>query len=118
MRNESSEVFRAARNFLLAHREDYTTAREKFQWPALTEFNWALDWFDVIAWNNDFPALRIVEEDGTERCRSFSELSQRSARVANWLRNLGVRRGDRVLLMLGNQVELWETILAAIKLGP
>src|SRR6266567_556098 len=112
-----AEAFRAARNFLLAHREDYQAARAGFRWPELTEFNWALDWFDQIAWNNDFPALRIVEEDGTEVRRSYAEMSQLSGRVANWLRAAGVRRGDRLILMLGNQVELWETILAAMKLG-
>jgi acetyl-CoA synthetase len=37
--------------------------------------------------------------------------------VANWLRGLGVRRGDHVLLMLGNIVPLWEVMLAAMKLG-
>jgi len=117
VRSEPAEAFRAARNFLLANREDYQAARAGFRWPELAEFNWALDWFDQIAWNNDFPALRIVEEDGAEVCRSFAEMSQLSARVANWLRAQGVRRGDRLLLMLGNQVELWETILAAMKLG-
>jgi acetyl-CoA synthetase len=109
--------FRAARDFLLAHREDYATAREKFEWPALTEFNWALDWFDRIAESNDNPALWIVEEDGSEQRWSFAELSERSSRLANWLRAHGVRRGERLILMLGNQVELWETILAAMKLG-
>ena len=43
--------------------------------------------------------------------------SARSNRVANWLRGRGVARGDRIVLMLGNQVELWETLLAAMKLG-
>jgi acetyl-CoA synthetase len=109
--------FRAARDFLLAHREDYATAREKFEWPVLTEFNWALDWFDRIAEGNDAPALWVVEEDGSERRWSFAELSARSSRLAGWLRAQGVRRGDRVILMLGNQVELWETILATMKLG-
>ncbi len=109
--------FRAARDFLLAHREDYSAARERFRWPELIEFNWALDWFDVIARDNDAPALWIVEEDGAERRLSFKEMSARSGRVANWLRGRGVRRGDRVIVMLGNQVELWEMILAAMKLG-
>jgi acetyl-CoA synthetase len=112
-----NEAFRAARNFLLARRDDYDTAYETFQWPELEEFNWALDWFDVIARHNDFPALWIVEEDGSEQRLSYSEMSRRSNRVANWLREMGVRRGDRMILMLGNQVELWETILAAMKLG-
>ncbi|WP_214415402.1 AMP-binding protein [Sphaerisporangium fuscum] len=111
-----AEAFRAARDFLLAHREDYAMAYEKFRWPGLTEFNWALDWFDVIARGNDRTALWIVEADGSERRWSFAELSRRSDQVAGHLRAQGVRPGDRLLLMLGNQVELWETILAAMKL--
>jgi acetyl-CoA synthetase len=113
----ATETFRAARDFLLAHGEDYDRAVADFRWPELDEFNWALDWFDVIATGNDAPALWIVEEDGSERRFSYAEMSLRSNQVAMWLRGRGVRRGDRIVLMLGNQVELWETILAAIKLG-
>ncbi len=109
--------FLQARDFLLAHRTDYATAYAGFRWPQLAEFNWALDYFDVMARGNDAPALWIVEEDGREARLSFAELSQRSNQVANWLRAQGVKRGDRVLLMLGNEVPLWETMLAAIKLG-
>jgi len=111
------EAFQTARAFLLAHREDYATAYDKFRWPQLTEFNWAVDWFDQLAIDNGQPALWIVEQDGSERRLSYAEMSRRSDQVANWLREQGVRRGDRLILMLGNQVELWETILAAIKLG-
>src|SRR3954463_12967168 len=114
---EGTAAFRAARDFLLTHREDYALAAEEFRWPALTEFNWALDWFDVIAEGNAAPALWIVEEDGSEQRFSFAEMAHRSNQVANWLRAQGVRRGDRIVLMLGNQVELWDTILAAMKLG-
>jgi acetyl-CoA synthetase len=113
----ATATFRAARDFLLEHREDYETAYRDFRWPQLTGFNWALDWFDRVADGNDHPALWIVEEDGSERRWSFAEMSARSNRVANWLRAQGVRRGDRLILMLGNQVELWETILATMKLG-
>lgn len=112
--------FRQARDFLLRHREDYDTAYQSFEWPEFTEFNWALDWFDPIAHdpvNAQRCALWIVEEDGSQSRWTFPEMSRRSAQVANWLRSQGVRRGDRVILMLGNQVELWETVLAAIKLG-
>jgi acetyl-CoA synthetase len=116
-RMAATEVFRAARDFLLAHGEDYDRAVADFRWPELDEFNWALDWFDVIAAGNDAPALWIVEEDGSERRFSYAEMSHRSNQVATYLRSKGVRRGDRIVLMLGNQAELWETILAAIKLG-
>ncbi len=109
--------FRDARDFLLGHATDHAAARAGFAWPELDEFNWALDWFDDIARGNDRTALWIVEEDGREGRWSFADLSRRSNRVANWLRARGVRRGDRVVLMLGNQVELWEALLAAMKLG-
>lgn len=108
--------FRAARDFLLRHREEYATAYAGFRWPEPEYFNWALDWFDRIAEDNDRTALWIVEEDGSEGVFSFAELADRSNRVANHLRGLGVRAGDRIVVMLGNQVELWETALAAMKL--
>ncbi|HXH03013.1 MAG TPA: AMP-binding protein [Candidatus Competibacteraceae bacterium] len=110
-------AFVEARDFLLAHREDYATAYREFRWPRLTEFNWALDYFDEMARDNSRTALWVVEEDGAETRLSFAELSVRSNRVANFLRAQGVRRGERILLMLNNVVPLWETMLAAIKLG-
>jgi acetyl-CoA synthetase len=115
--SDATSIFRAARDFLLEHRDDYDLTYRDFRWPDLTEFNWALDWFDSFAVGNDNPALWIVEEDGSEQKLTFAQMSARSNQVANWLRGLGVARGDRLILMLGNQVELWETILAAMKLG-
>ncbi|MEU5796135.1 AMP-binding protein [Streptomyces sp. NPDC047813] len=112
----ATDAFRDARDFLLAHREDYATAYDGFAWPRPEHFNWALDWFDVIAAGNDRTALHIVEEDGREVRLSFAELAERSDRIANWLRARGVAAEDRLLVMLGNQAELWEVMLAAMKL--
>src|SRR5580704_9516109 len=109
--------FVAARDFLLRHREDYATAYRDFQWPKLDRFNWALDYFDVMARGNAQPALWLVDEDSGEIKLSFADLSERSNRIANALRGLGVRRGDRILVMLGNVVPLWECMLASMKLG-
>jgi acetyl-CoA synthetase len=109
--------FRAARDFLFAHRAEYDTAYRDFEWPHPEHFNWALDWFDVIAAGNDRPALWIVDDDDTEMRLSFAEMSARSNALASWLRKQGVHRGDRVLLMLGNQLALWECMLALTKLG-
>jgi acetyl-CoA synthetase len=114
----ATERLRVARDFLLEAREDYDRAYREFRWPQLDTFNWALDWFDALAAEGGGRrALWIVEEDGSERMCTFAELSARSNQVANWLREQGVARGDRMIVMLGNRVELWETILAAMKLG-
>ena len=113
----ASQAFLQARDFLLRHRDDYATAYKDFSWPELTEFNWALDWFDEYARSNLEPALWVVEESGEETKLSYAELSARSNQLANWLRQHGVQRGDRILLMLPNQPALWETMLAAMKLG-
>jgi len=59
----------------------------------------------------------VVGDDGSDESVSYAAMAARSGQVANWLRGLGVRRGDRVLLMLGNVVPLWEVMLAAMKLG-
>src|SRR6266508_41723 len=119
MTDADTAQFRAARDFLLDHREDYTTAYEGFRWPRLEYFNWVRDWFDavLVAERPDQTALWLVEDDGTETKLSFAELAARSAQVAGWLRSAGVRRGDHLLLMLGNQVELWEVVLAATRVG-
>ncbi|MGE7389333.1 AMP-binding protein [Streptomyces sp. NPDC004126] len=114
--NSATESFQAARDFLLEHRGKYDAARAGFTWPRPERFNWALDWFDHIATGNGADALRIVEEDGTSRSVSFGEMSVRSDSAANWLRAQGVAAGDRILVMLGNQRELWEVMLGAMKL--
>ena len=110
-------MIRELRDRLLEHREDYDAARAAFDWPQLGEFNWALDWFDPLARGNEQPGLLVVEADGSSQELSFDALARRSDQLANWLRAQGVARGDRIVLMLGNQIELWETMLAAMKLG-
>jgi acetyl-CoA synthetase len=109
--------FTAARDFLQRHRTDYDTAYRDYRAPQLDTFNWALDFFDEEARGNHQTALWVVAEDGTEQKVSFADMSSRSHQVAQYLHDCGVRRGDRVLLMLPNRVELWEIMLAGIKLG-
>ncbi|MFC3103552.1 AMP-binding protein [Salinisphaera aquimarina] len=114
---QSIQAFKAARQMLLERREDYTRAYEDFRWPELDTFNWALDWFDDYAADNDKTALWLVDEDGSEYRCSFEQMRQRSNQVANFLRAQGLQRRDTLLVMLDNVPALWETMLAAIKLG-
>lgn len=107
--------FRAARDVLLAARGDHERARAEFRWPQLEHFNWAVDWFDQIARDNDATALRIVSPAG-ESTATYAQLSNASSRVQEWLDSIGVRRGDRVLLVLDTCVETWEILLALMKL--
>ncbi|MBA3279597.1 MAG: AMP-binding protein [Geodermatophilaceae bacterium] len=109
------EEFLGARDFLLDHREEYAAAVEGFGWPQPDEFNWALNHFDTI--ERDARALWLVHEDGSEERFTFGELTALSNRMANLLHGLGVERGDRLLLMLGNITPLWVTMLAATKIG-
>src|SRR5664279_6284765 len=115
-------TFQEARAFLLKHRTDYDKAVAEFRWPDSVPFNWALDWFDAElacnAGSKDRPALWIVDAGSNKETKlSFEALSRRSNQVANFLRGQGLKRGDHLLLLLGNVVPLWETMLAAIKLG-
>ena len=114
--------FQDARAFLLKNRADYDTAVRDFKWPDQAAFNWALDWFDADLARDpeskDRPGLWIVDTaSNTETRLTFAELSRRSNQVANFLRAQGLKRGDHLLLLLGNVVPLWETMLACIKLG-
>jgi acetyl-CoA synthetase len=112
-----ADLFRRARDFLLTHREDYATAYREFRWPVLDRFNWALDWFDILADGNEHTALHLVEEDGREVRLSYAQLAERSNRAATYFRRRGVERGHRILMMLPNCVPIWEVMLAAMKLG-
>src|SRR4030081_1316350 len=115
-------TFQDARSFLLKHRTDYDAAVRGFRWPDPVPFNWALDWFDAELARNpeskDRPALWIVDAAGDRETRmSFEALSRRSNQVANFLQAQGPKRGDHLLLLLGNVIPLWEPRLAAMKLG-
>ena len=115
-------TFQDARSFLLKYRTDYDAAVKGFRWPDPVPFNWALDWFEAELARNpeskDQPALWIVDAGSNRETKlSFEALSRRSNQVANFLRAQALRRGDHLLLLLGNVVPLWETMLAAMKLG-
>jgi acetyl-CoA synthetase len=111
-------TFREVRDLLLELNEDYHGARAAFVWPRLERFNWALDWFDAelaAGEHGGRTALKVIGD--RVETRTFADLRLESSRLANGLRSLGAKRGDRLLMMLGVVPELWATMLAAMKLG-
>ena len=111
-------TFREARDLLLELHDDYHGARAAFVWPRPERFNWALEWFDAelaAGEHGGRTALKVIGE--RVETRTFAELAHESSRLANGLRALGAKRGDRLLMMLGVVPELWATMLAAMKLG-
>src|SRR6201984_842549 len=108
-----AEPFIAARDQLLRLRTDYDAAVREFRWPVMDRFNWALDYFDHLP--GDALALWCIGE--TEEKLSFGQLRTRSNQVANYLRALGVQSGDGVMLLMPNVRQLFEAILALMKLG-
>jgi acetyl-CoA synthetase len=113
----ATQAFIEARDQLLRCRDDLAEALRAFRWPVLTEFNWARDYFDVIASGNEAAALRVVDDTGGDETLSFARLARRSTQVAAFLHGAGVEPGDRILIMLPNCTALWETMLATIRLG-
>ena len=110
--------FREARDLLLALDDRYMAAKTLFAWPRPERFNWALEWFDAELAAGDGVARTALKIIGDKvEVRSFGELARESSRLANGLRTIGARRGDRLLMMLGATPELWVTMLAAMKLG-
>jgi acetyl-CoA synthetase len=114
---EAHHLFARRRDLLIDLRSDLDAARKAFTWTRPGLFNWALEWFDVIAADNPRPALELLHADGRSRTVTYQQLSTRSDRIANWLVRLGVQREDRLMVVLGQQSELWETILACLKIG-
>jgi acetyl-CoA synthetase len=114
---DGGKAFIELRDRLLGEGVAQAQVMPALDWPAPRHFNWALDYFDRIAIGKEAAALRVVDDAGRDVCLSFAELSRRSNQAANFLAAQGVGREDRVLIMLGNVVALWEVMLAVIKLG-
>ncbi len=114
----ATDAVRSARDFLLDNVYDYEKVVREFRWPQLDDFNFAIEWFDVIAGEHpDRAAVTIVASDLETSSWSYAELATRSNQVANWLTSLGVRRGDSMIVMLNNTIELWEILLGLMKVG-
>ena len=82
------------------------------------QFNFAFDIVDTLGTEQpDKLAMLHISEDLTERRFTFQDMKKESARAANYFKSLGIRRGDRVMLVLKRHYQYWFAVLALHKLG-
>ncbi|WP_035589730.1 acyl-CoA synthetase [Hippea jasoniae] len=114
--NKDVEKFMEMRDFLL-NVKSYEEAKKGFEWPEVDEFNWALDFFDPMAKDNNRQALIWADEEGCSKIMTFDELRRKSNQVANMLEDLGLQKGDRVFIIVEAIPEVHELTLALMKTG-
>ncbi len=82
------------------------------------KFNFAFDVVDALGRKKpDKLAMLHLSEDGTERRFTFEDVKKESARAANYFKSLGIKRGDRVMLVLKRHYQFWFAVLGLHKLG-
>jgi len=96
---------------------NYQQARREFSWDVSPTYNFALDTIGEWARDPEKLAMLWVGQNGAEARYTFAYFAEQSSRVAHALETLGVRKGDRVLLMLPRLPQWWETMLGLMKLG-
>ena len=90
----------------------------KIEFKNEDKFNFAFDVVDELGRRKpDKLAMLHVSEDGTERRFTFSDMKKESARAANYFKSLGIKRGDRVMLVLKRHYQFWFAVLGLHKLG-
>ena len=91
---------------------------EKIEFHNEEKFNFAFDVVDALGRSKpEKLAMVHLSDDGTERRFTFQDMKKESARVANYFKSLGIKRGDRVMLVLKRHYQFWFSILALHKLG-
>ena len=107
---------RIYRNFIDRTVEDGKLTAISFKDPE--KFNFAFDVVDALGESKpDKLAMLHISKDMTERRFTFQDLKKESARTANYFKSLGIKRGDRVMLVLKRHYQFWFSVLALHKLG-
>ena len=115
-RREPDKQPRVYRKFV--NREVEDGQLKKISFNHAEEFNFAFDVIDELGTTKpEKLAMLHISEDGTERRFTFQDIKKESARTANYFKSLGIKRGDRVMLVLKRHYQFWFSILALHKLG-
>lgn len=106
-----TELFRAARDQAIGRAKCFS---HSVDWPRVSQFNWALDWFDQVS-AAERCAVIVAGEYETQT--SYAELRDYSNRIANYFRQRGAKPEERLLVMMHNSIEYYAVVLAGMKLG-
>ena len=91
---------------------------DKIEFSYEDKFNFAFDIVDEIGRRTpDKLAMLHISDDLTERRFTFKDIKEASSQAANYFKSLGIKKGDRVLLVLKRNYQFWISILALHKLG-
>ncbi len=116
VRARTSEDY-VCKSFIQAE-EDENGSLRSLSFPNAERFNFAFDCVDAIA--AKYPrklAMLHLDKHKAERRFTFEDMSRASSRAANYFKALGIRKGDRVMLVLKRHYQFWFAILGLHKLG-
>lgn len=100
------------------HFDSYESMKNELRITVPKNFNYAYDILDELAKENgDGKALIWCNSDGEERTFTYREISELSARTANYFTRIGIRKGDTVMLVLKRHYQFWYTIMALHRIG-
>ncbi len=106
-----------AKKFIVTE-EDENGVLKKLDYRNEDSFNFAFDIVDAVA--DKYPdklAMLHISNDKTERRFTYNDMKKESARAANYFLSLGIKKGDRVMLVLKRHYQFWITALALHKIG-
>ena len=106
-----------AGKFISASLDD-NNVLEKIEFTNKDDFNFGFDVMDVLAEKKpDDRALIYVSKNKEERIFTFKEMKEYSNRAANYFVKHGIKKGDKVMLVLKRHYQYWITMIALHKLG-
>ena len=114
---DTQDAERIYRDFIIPT-EDENGKLTDIAFKNVDNFNFAFDVIDTLgARKPDRRAMLHISEDGTEREFTFKDMMRESARCANYFKSLGIKAGDRVMLVLKRHYQYWFAVLGLHKLG-
>lgn len=106
-----------AKQYILTE-EDENGELKKIKFHNDEEFNFAYDIVDKLAEKcPDKLAMLHISNDKTERRFTFKDMSEYSSKTANYLKSLGIKKGDKVMMILKRHYQYWFCMLALHKIG-